>query len=139
MLFIWNQFFSWYIYISQIFLFVRSKALPKRQPNVKSEQNRLRNQESLVAVGETSIFVLNESKQKWETICQAPLDENYRKYEQMFLCISFLWLMKLTISNFDQLIRFRWLQSTTICMFLVRDNVLRVKSTVPVTGSLPAL
>ena len=39
----------------------------------------MRNQESLVAVGETNIFVLNELKQKWEVVSQAPLDENYRK------------------------------------------------------------
>ncbi len=54
-------------------------ALPKRQPIVKSQQTKLRNQESLVAVGETNIFVLNELKQKWEVVSQAPLDENYRK------------------------------------------------------------
>ena len=55
-------------------------ALPKRQPLIKSDQTKLRNQEMLVAVGETSIFVLNEIKQKWEVVTSAPLEDNYRNY-----------------------------------------------------------
>ena len=60
----------------------RWHALPKRQPLIKSEQTKLRNQEMLVAVGETNIYVLNELKQKWEIVCSAPLEENYRKYSK---------------------------------------------------------
>lgn len=52
-------------------------ALPKRQPLIKNEQTKLRNQEMLVAVGETNIFVLNELKQKWEIVSTAPLEDNY--------------------------------------------------------------
>ena len=63
----------------------KKKALPKRQPIIKSQQTKLRNQESLVAVGETNIFVLNELKQKWEVVSQAPLDENYRKLFKFIL------------------------------------------------------
>ena len=56
----------------------RYHALPLRQPLINNEQAKLRNKAALVAVGETNLFVLNEVKQKWETICSAPLEENYR-------------------------------------------------------------
>lgn len=52
-------------------------ALPKRQPLIQSEQTQLRNQEMLVAIGEHNIFVLNETKQKWEIVTNAPLEDNY--------------------------------------------------------------
>jgi len=52
-------------------------ALPRRQPLVDSEQSRLRNQEMLVAVGETNIYVLNELKKKWDIVSNAPLEDNY--------------------------------------------------------------
>jgi kelch-like protein 31 len=54
-------------------------ALPKRQPLVSSEQTKLRNTEMLVAVGENNLFILNEKKRKWEVVCNAPLEDNYRK------------------------------------------------------------
>jgi kelch-like protein 31 len=57
----------------------RYHALPLRQPIIFNDQAKLRNKSTLVAVGENNLFVLNETKQKWETICQAPLEENYRK------------------------------------------------------------
>ncbi len=55
----------------------RYHSLKNRQPLIDNEQTKFRNQNALIAVGETNIFVLNEIKQKWETICSAPLDENY--------------------------------------------------------------
>ena len=55
-------------------------ALPRRQPLVDSEQSRLRNQDMLVAVGETNIYVLNELKKKWDIVSNAPLEDNYRNY-----------------------------------------------------------
>lgn len=57
----------------------RYYALPKRQPLITSEQCKLRTQEVLLAVGENSLYVLNEIKHKWETVCNAPFEENYRK------------------------------------------------------------
>ena len=45
-------------------------SLPKRQPLIKSEQTKFRTKDTLVAVGESNVFILNEIKQKWETLCK---------------------------------------------------------------------
>jgi len=65
-------------------------ALPKRQPLIRSEQTKLRNQEMLVAVGETNLFVLNEAKQKWEVVANAPLEDNYRMKTFLFFLYIFM-------------------------------------------------
>jgi len=55
----------------------RYHSLSKRQPLVCSDQSKLRIKKTLVAVGEANIFVLNETKQQWEVMCSAPLEDNY--------------------------------------------------------------
>jgi hypothetical protein len=52
-------------------------ALPNRQPLLNDIQCRIRNDSVLVAVGEIELFTLNTISEKWETLCQAPLEENY--------------------------------------------------------------
>jgi hypothetical protein len=52
-------------------------ALPTRQPLLNEIQCRIRNEPILVAVGEIELFKLNVVSEKWETLCQAPLEENY--------------------------------------------------------------
>ncbi|CAF1232536.1 unnamed protein product [Rotaria sp. Silwood1] len=52
-------------------------ALPQRQPLIDDIQCRIRNEPILVAVGEVELFSLNTKIEKWETLCQAPLEENY--------------------------------------------------------------
>ena len=52
-------------------------ALPKRQPLNNDLQCRIRNQSALVAIGEVELFTLNTMEGGWETLCQAPLEENY--------------------------------------------------------------
>lgn len=52
-------------------------ALPNRQPLISDIQCRIRNEPVLVAVGEIELFSLNILAEKWETLCQAPLEENY--------------------------------------------------------------
>ena len=52
-------------------------ALPKRQPLNNDIQCRIRNQSALVAIGEVELFTLNTTEGGWETLCQAPLEENY--------------------------------------------------------------
>lgn len=52
-------------------------ALPSRQPLISNVQCRTRNDPVLVAVGEVELFTLNVDAEKWETLCQAPLEENY--------------------------------------------------------------
>jgi hypothetical protein len=52
-------------------------ALPNRQSLSNDIQCRIRNEPVLVAVGEIELFVLNTAAEKWETLCQAPLEENY--------------------------------------------------------------
>jgi hypothetical protein len=52
-------------------------ALPNRQALSNDIQCRIRNDPVLVAVGEVELFILNTAGEKWETICQAPLEENY--------------------------------------------------------------
>jgi hypothetical protein len=52
-------------------------ALPKRQALLNDIQCRIRNEPVLVAVGEVELFVLNTTGDKWETLCPAPLEENY--------------------------------------------------------------
>ena len=52
-------------------------ALPNRQPLLSDIQCRIRNEPVLVAVGEIELFTLNTVSEKWETLCQAPLEENY--------------------------------------------------------------
>ena len=52
-------------------------ALPNRQPLLNDKQSRIRNDPVLVAVGEIELFTLNTVAEKWETLCQAPLEENY--------------------------------------------------------------
>lgn len=81
----------------------RYHALPLRQPIIFNDQAKLRNKPTLVAVGENNLFVLNETKQKWETICTAPLEENYRKclfyVSSSSLYVSFLSVVSLSICN----------------------------------------
>ncbi len=55
----------------------RYHALPLRQPLINTDQVKLRNKSTLVAVGETQLYALNEIKQLWEPLCDAPLEENY--------------------------------------------------------------
>lgn len=52
-------------------------ALPNRQALSNDRQCRVRNESVLVAVGEIELFVLNNEDEKWQTLCQAPLEENY--------------------------------------------------------------
>ncbi|CAF3894793.1 unnamed protein product [Rotaria sordida] len=52
-------------------------ALPNRQPLINDIQCRIRNEPILVAVGEIELFSLNTTTEKWDTLCQAPLEENY--------------------------------------------------------------
>ncbi|CAF1510725.1 unnamed protein product [Rotaria magnacalcarata] len=52
-------------------------ALPSRQPLINDVQSRIRNDAVLVAVGEIELFSLNTVSERWETLCQAPLEENY--------------------------------------------------------------
>ncbi len=52
-------------------------ALPNRQALLNDIQCRIRNEPVLVAVGEIELFTLNTTAEKWETLCQAPLEENY--------------------------------------------------------------
>jgi hypothetical protein len=52
-------------------------ALPNRQPLLNDIQCRIRNEPVLVAVGEIELFTLNTIAEKWDTLCQAPLEENY--------------------------------------------------------------
>ncbi len=52
-------------------------ALPNRQPLLNDIQCRIRNEAVLVAVGEIELFTLNTSAERWDTLCQAPLEENY--------------------------------------------------------------
>jgi hypothetical protein len=57
----------------------RYHALPKRQPLIVCERTKMRSEDVLVAVGEQSLYVLNEHKLKWDILCSAPLEDNYRK------------------------------------------------------------
>ena len=52
-------------------------ALPERQPLMNDLQCRIRNESILVAVGEVELFTLNSTIDGWNTLCQAPLEENY--------------------------------------------------------------
>lgn len=52
-------------------------ALPSRQSLLNDIQCRIRNEPVLVAVGEVELFTLNTVAERWETLCQAPLEENY--------------------------------------------------------------
>ena len=52
-------------------------ALPNRQPLLNEIQCRIRNEPVLVAVGEIELFALNTVAERWDTLCQAPLEENY--------------------------------------------------------------
>ena len=52
-------------------------ALPNRQSLINDVQCRTRNEPVLVAVGEVELFTLNMPAERWETLCQAPLEENY--------------------------------------------------------------
>ncbi|CAF1979589.1 unnamed protein product [Rotaria magnacalcarata] len=52
-------------------------ASPNRQPLFNDLQCQIRNQPILVAIGEIELFALNTILDRWETICQAPLEENY--------------------------------------------------------------
>jgi hypothetical protein len=52
-------------------------ALPNRQPLLNDIQCRIRNGPVLVAVGEIELFTLNTASERWDTLCQAPLEENY--------------------------------------------------------------
>lgn len=52
-------------------------ASPNRQPLCNDKQCQIRNQPVLVAIGEVELFTLNTSLERWETLCQAPLEENY--------------------------------------------------------------
>lgn len=52
-------------------------ALPQRQALSNDRQCCIRNESVLVAVGEIELFVLNTEEEKWQTLCPAPLEENY--------------------------------------------------------------
>lgn len=52
-------------------------ALPNRQPLLNDIQCRIRNEPVIVAVGEVELFTLNTIVDGWDTLCQAPLEENY--------------------------------------------------------------
>lgn len=52
-------------------------ALPNRQPLLNDVQCRTRNEPVLVAVGEVELFTLNMAAERWDTLCHAPLEENY--------------------------------------------------------------
>jgi hypothetical protein len=52
-------------------------ALPNRQPLLNDKQCQIRNEPVLVAVGEIELFKLNTVAERWDTLCQAPLEENY--------------------------------------------------------------
>lgn len=52
-------------------------ALPNRQALLNSLQCRIRNSLVLVAVGEVELFTLNTQAERWDVLCQAPLEENY--------------------------------------------------------------
>ncbi|CAF0730395.1 unnamed protein product [Rotaria sordida] len=52
-------------------------ASPNRQPSLNDIQCQIRNEPVLVAVGEIELFTLNTTLDRWETLCQAPLEENY--------------------------------------------------------------
>jgi hypothetical protein len=62
--------------------------LPNRQPLLNNIQCQIRNEAVLVAVGEVELFTLNSISDKWEPLCQAPLEENYpvrkKKYFDLF-------------------------------------------------------
>ena len=58
-------------------------ALPNRQPLLNDNQCRIRNEPVLVAVGEIELFTLNTTDERWETLCQAPLEENYPVRERI--------------------------------------------------------
>jgi kelch-like protein 9/13 len=77
----------------------RYHALPKRQPLIQNEMTRMRNKDVLVSVGEQNLYILNESKQDWETICDAPLEDNYRKDYSYNLTpkFNFFFLRKVSI------------------------------------------
>ncbi|CAF4630815.1 unnamed protein product, partial [Rotaria sp. Silwood2] len=61
-------------------------ALPNRQPLINDIQCRVRNEPILVAVGEIELFSLNTTSERWDTLCQAPLEENYPFY--LLYCIN---------------------------------------------------
>jgi hypothetical protein len=52
-------------------------ALPNRQALLDQQQNRIRNEPALVAIGEVELFTLNNDEDRWESLCRAPLEENY--------------------------------------------------------------
>ena len=52
-------------------------ALPNRQALLDHRQNRIRNDPALVAIGEVELFTLNAEEERWESLCRAPLEENY--------------------------------------------------------------
>ncbi|CAF1135418.1 unnamed protein product [Adineta steineri] len=52
-------------------------ALPNRQPLLNNIQCRIRSEPVLVAVGEVELYTMNSTLDGWDTICQAPLEENY--------------------------------------------------------------
>lgn len=71
-------------------------ALPKRQPMNRAEETKFRNQEVLVAIGQTNAFVLNETKKTWEVLCSAPFEENYRNFILNIVILS----INVGIANF---------------------------------------
>ena len=68
-------------------------ALPQRQSLSEDIQCRIRNEPILVAVGEIELFTLNMNAEKWDTLCQAPLEENY-PVRTNFLPIDFIFETK---------------------------------------------
>ena len=59
-------------------------ALPNRQPLLNDIQCCIRNEPVLVAVGEIELFSLNIAAERWETLCSAPLEENYPVSHETF-------------------------------------------------------
>jgi hypothetical protein len=66
-------------------------ALPNRQPLLNDIQCRIRSEPILVAVGEVELFTLNTILDKWETLCQAPLEENYPVSFFLFIFLLKTW------------------------------------------------
>ena len=90
-------------------------ALPNRQPLLNDIQCRIRNEPVLVAVGEIELFTLNTIAERWDTLCQAPLEENYpvgfyvTRFEiriKISISVSYTMLMNFLIYNISNSIMF---------------------------------
>lgn len=64
-------------------------ALPNRQHLISNEKTRSRNKETLLAIGESNMFYLNSIDQEWQSLCNSPLEENYRRFFFFIFITSF--------------------------------------------------